>query len=81
MMLHGGIKAYFGRSVWRSLEQKGGDVTLWYKIFQFKCQACMGLNQSKLVKFSIAYFLCDGYGENGEFRGKSANLWEQSEFE
>jgi hypothetical protein len=41
----------------------------------------MGLNQRKLVKFSIADFLCDGSGENGEFREKSANPWEQSELE
>jgi hypothetical protein len=36
----------------------------------------------ELVKFTIAYFVSDRFGKKiREFREKSPNLWEKSEFE
>jgi hypothetical protein len=40
-----------------------GDVTLWYQSIWFKHRACMGSNMSELVKFVVADFVCDEFGE------------------
>jgi hypothetical protein len=59
-----------------------GDVTLWYQSFWFKQWACMGLNQRKLLKFAIAYFVYDSiWGKMKNLERNPQNLWEKSKFE